>query len=263
MSPWAGTIIDTSRFNIIATTKLGNQSNVIVVGAHSDSVFAGPGIEDDGSGSIGILAVAKALSFFTIVHAVRFIWFTAEEAGLYGSKSYVNHLDDAQRQAIDLYLNFDMIASPNYMYAITSATNDEDENYDDGNDNDKDEPFQVMMEDIKFTFKDFFENAHLNYTSEPIAPNTDHWPFFEDGISVGGLFTGADTLKSPEHAEMFGGQAGIAYDACYHRACDNVTNLSHEAFEVSARGIAFAVGRYAGGKYDHNIDGPEDPGVTV
>jgi Zn-dependent M28 family amino/carboxypeptidase len=91
---------------------------VIHLGAHSDSVAAGPGINDNGSGSIGILEVAIQLAKFTINNAVRFSWWAAEEEGLLGSAAYVASLSQEELDKIRLYLNFDMIASPNFKYGI-------------------------------------------------------------------------------------------------------------------------------------------------
>lgn len=106
------------RYNVLATTKSGNQNEVLVLGAHTDSVAAGPGINDDGSGTIGILEVAKQLAKYKVHNAVRFGFWSGEEEGLLGSAYYINHLSTAEKKKIKLYLNFDMIASPNYAYGI-------------------------------------------------------------------------------------------------------------------------------------------------
>jgi Zn-dependent M28 family amino/carboxypeptidase len=71
-------------YNVIAETKAGDHENVIHVSGHSDSVTAGPGINDNGSGTISILEIAIQLTNFTVNNAVRFSWWTAEEAGLLG-----------------------------------------------------------------------------------------------------------------------------------------------------------------------------------
>lgn len=73
-------------YNVIAETKGGDHDNVIALGGHTDSVEAGPGINDNGSGSIGLLTVAKALINFSTTNAVRFLWFSAEEFGLLGAE---------------------------------------------------------------------------------------------------------------------------------------------------------------------------------
>ncbi|KAG8729224.1 hypothetical protein FRC12_021168, partial [Ceratobasidium sp. 428] len=104
--------------NVIANSKAGNQSNVVFIGAHLDSVAAGPGINDNGSGSVTVLELAIQLAKYKLNNAVRFAWWTAEEFGLVGSDYYVTNLSEAERKKISLYINLDMVASPNYVYAV-------------------------------------------------------------------------------------------------------------------------------------------------
>jgi hypothetical protein len=59
------------------------------------------------------------------------------------------------------------------------------------------------------------------------------------------MFTGADENTTEEEAIVFGGIAGVALDQCYHQACDNVTNLNTEAFELHAKVIAAPVATYS------------------
>ena len=99
--------------NVIATSTRGDPDNIIFLGAHSDSVEAGPGINDNGSGSAAILELAIRLSRYLITNTVRFGWWTGEEEGLLGSEHYVETLPAEEAMKIRLYLNFDMIASGN------------------------------------------------------------------------------------------------------------------------------------------------------
>ena len=102
-------------YNVLAETRRGDDSNVVMVGAHLDSVFEGPGINDNGSGSAAILEVALQMQKVRPTNTVRFAWWGAEESGLIGSDLYVNGLTAEERADIALYLNFDMIGSPNYV----------------------------------------------------------------------------------------------------------------------------------------------------
>jgi Zn-dependent M28 family amino/carboxypeptidase len=94
-------------------------------------------------------------------------------------------------------------------------------------------------------FENYFADADENSTATAFDGRSDYGPFLDVGIPAGGLFTGAEELKTEEETEMFGGEAGVALDACYHSACDNVTNLNMEAFELHAKAIAEAVAIYA------------------
>ena len=85
----AGVRIERTR-NVIAQTKTGSTSNVVMVGAHLDSVPEGPGINDNGSGVAAVLETALQLgSSPEVNNAVRFGFWGAEELGLLGSNNYV------------------------------------------------------------------------------------------------------------------------------------------------------------------------------
>ena len=103
--------------NVIAQTKTGSTTDVVMAGAHLDSVPEGPGINDNGSGVAAVLETAVQLGNSPHVHnAVRFGFWGAEELGLIGSRNYVESLDLDALKDIALYLNFDMLASPNPGY---------------------------------------------------------------------------------------------------------------------------------------------------
>lgn len=222
------------RYNVVAQTKGGNPQRVVALGAHSDSVNAGPGINDDGSGSIGILAVAKALTQFSLKNAVRFHWWTAEEYGLLGSEYYVAALNETEIDKIALYLNFDMTASPNYVHAIYDG---------DGS------AFNVSgptgSAEIESLFENFFSKRGLPSVPTAFDDRSDYGPFLDVDIPSGGIFTGAEENKTVKEAALFGGQAGVALDPCYHAACDNITNLATDAFEINTQAIAYAITSYA------------------
>lgn len=223
-----------STFNVLATTKGGDQQNRLALGAHTDSVLAGPGINDDGSGVVGVLEVAKALSKYEVKNAVTFGFWSGEEIGLLGSAFYVASLSAAEQAKIRGYLNFDMIASPNYIHAIYDG---------DGGAFNLTGP-AGSAEFEKF-LEDYFTAAGQNFTATAFDGRSDYGPFLDAGIPSGGTFTGAEELKTEEEVERFGGEAGVALDACYHAACDDVDNLALDAFELHSKAIAAAVAKYA------------------
>ncbi|KAK2758816.1 Leucyl aminopeptidase yscIV [Arachnomyces sp. PD_36] len=221
-------------YNIIATTKGGDQDNIVALGGHSDSVDAGPGINDDGSGIISNLVIAKALTQFSVKNAVRFAFWTAEEFGLLGSEYYVSNLTPDEAAKIRLYLNFDMIASPNYANMIYDG---------DGSAfNISGPPGSAQIEAL---FEDFYADQGLASKPTAFDGRSDYGPFLDVGIPSGGLFTGAEDIKTEEEAELFGGEAGVAYDINYHAAGDNMTNLALDAFGLNCNASAFAVATYA------------------
>jgi carboxypeptidase Q len=221
-------------WNVIAQTKGGDPENVVHLGAHSDSVKAGPGINDNGSGSLALLEIAEQLSRFNVNNAVRFSWWSGEEEGLLGSEAYVASLSTEELADIRLYLNFDMIASPNFVYAIYDG---------DGS------AFGIVgppgSAEAQKLFQVYFnETAELPSTASEFNGRSDYGPFLEAGIACGGLETGAEGIKTEEEAAIFGGTAGIAYDPNYHGAGDQVSNLAVEAWFENTKAIAHAVATY-------------------
>lgn len=221
--------------NVIAETKGGDKNNVLVVGAHSDSVAEGPGINDNGSGSVGILEVAIQLASFSVTNAVRFAWWSAEEIGLIGAENYVANLTDAEAQKIRLYLNFDMIASPNYVYEIYDG---------DGSSFNISGP--AGSAEAEKLFQDYLVNdAGVSFVPSAFDGRSDYGPFLEVDIAAGGLSTGADGIKTVEEAAIYGGTAGEIYDPNYHTDRDILANTNSSAWFELSKGIAHAVATYA------------------
>ncbi|ARE75329.1 M28 family metallopeptidase [Streptomyces sp. NPDC059558] len=225
-------------FNVIAETKGGDENNTVFLGAHLDSVAAGPGINDNGSGSAGILQVAQRLASEQkkVKNKVKFAWWSAEEFGLLGSEAYVAGLTDAQKKQIKLYLNFDMIASPNAAYFVY-----------DGDDSDATGagPGPAGSAQLEKGITDFLDSKKIPHEGTDFSGRSDYGPFIEVGIPSGGTFTGAEGIKTPEQAAKFGGQAGVAYDVNYHGKGDDITNIDQKALDINVDVIADAVGHYA------------------
>lgn len=225
---------DRVTFNVIAETKEGDHNNVVSLGGHTDSVEAGPGINDDGSGIIGNLVVARALTKYRVKNAVRFCFWTGEEFGLLGSEYYTSNLSQEELAKIRLYLNFDMIASPNYALMIYDG---------DGSAFNLTGPAGSAQ--IEKLFEKFYNSQKKAHIPTAFDGRSDYDGFISRGIPSGGLFTGAEGIKTQKEAEMFGGEAGVAYDVNYHAAGDNTTNLNHEAFLLNTKATAYAVATYA------------------
>ncbi|MEV6963189.1 M28 family metallopeptidase [Streptomyces sp. NPDC051207] len=225
-------------WNVVAETRGGDADNTVFLGAHLDSVAEGPGINDNGSGSAGILQVAQHLasSQDKIKNKVRFAWWSAEEFGLLGSEAYVASLTEEQKKQIKLYLNFDMIASPNAAYFVY-----------DGDDSDGvgSGAGPEGSAQIEKGITEFLDSKNIPHEGTDFSGRSDYGPFIEVGIPSGGTFTGAEGIKTEAQAAKFGGQAGVAYDVNYHAAGDDITNIDHKALDINIDVIANAVGHYA------------------
>ncbi|KAF1842536.1 Zn-dependent exopeptidase [Cucurbitaria berberidis CBS 394.84] len=220
--------------NVIAETKAGDHNNVIHVSGHSDSVYAGPGINDNGSGTISILEIALQLTNFTVNNAVRFSWWAAEEAGLLGAEYYVSKLSQAEKNKIRLMLDFDMMASPNFAYQIYDG---------DGSAYNLTGP--AGSAEAEHEFASYFDSIGLNHTEIEFDGRSDYGPFLEAGIAAGGIAGGAEGIKTEEEAEQFGGAAGVPYDVNYHEDGDTVNNLNLDAWIQFSRAIAHMTAKYA------------------
>ncbi|HVV12724.1 M28 family metallopeptidase [Amycolatopsis sp.] len=226
-----------SSYNVVAETKTGRKDNVVMAGAHLDSVPDGPGINDNGSGSATLLETALQLGGSPKVNnAVRFAFWSAEEFGLVGSTYYVDSLGFEQQLDIALYLNFDMIGSPNAAYFAY-----------DGDDSDGvgAGPGPYGSAQIEKTFVDYLSTRGIATEGTDFDGRSDYGEFIAVGIPAGGLFTGAEDLKTEAQAAKWGGQAGVPYDPCYHQACDDLGNVDRTALDRNADAVAFALGTYA------------------
>ncbi|MFE2453381.1 M28 family metallopeptidase [[Kitasatospora] papulosa] len=208
-------------YNLIADWPGGDPNQVLMAGSHLDSVTSGAGINDNGSGSAAVLETALAVSRAQPAPAkhLRFAWWGAEELGLVGSKYYVNNLATTERSKLAGYLNFDMIGSPNPGYFV----------YDD-------DPV------IEQTFKDYYAGLSIPTEIETEGDGrSDHAPFKNVGVPVGGLFSGADYTKTSAQAQKWGGTAGQAFDRCYHASCDTTANINDTALDRNSDAVAHAI----------------------
>ncbi|WP_328943588.1 M28 family metallopeptidase [Streptomyces sp. NBC_00250] len=237
--------------NVIAETKGGNAANTVMLGSHLDSVTAGPGINDNGSGSAGLLQTALELakSKDKVRNKVRFAWWSAEENGLLGSEHYVNNLTALDKSEIKLYLNFDMIASPNYGLFVYDGDNSDNVGAGAGP-----EGSAQLERDIT----GFMDKRGLPHEGTDFSGRSDYGPFIEVGIPSGGTFTGAEGIKTAAQAAKFGGTAGVAYDVNYHAKGDDLKNVDMKAFDANIKVIANAVGTYA-----HDISSLRKPVVST
>ena len=224
--------------NVIAELKGVNDSNVVMAGAHLDSVPAGAGINDNGSGSSALLELAQSIRKLKPQNTIRLAWWGAEESGLIGSTRYVNALSQAEKDRIALYLNFDMVGSPNYIFMVY-----------DGNESSWAAPAGVPIPDGSKQIEGLFESLYTKmgepYDDAQFSGRSDYQAFINNGIPSGGLFTGAEVIKTAQQASIWGGTAGESYDQCYHQACDDIDNLALKALDVNSDVISAAVLTYA------------------
>jgi len=227
---------ETRSRNVIAQTSTGNPDNVVFAGAHLDSVPEGPGINDNGSGTAALLEIAVRLGGAApVANAVRFGFWGAEEEGLIGSEAYVQGLGEADRDRIALYLNLDMVGSPNSGYYVLDG---------DGSDGGS-RPAPEGSAAIEKALVDALGAAGVQSRGTGLDGNSDYDPFTRAGIATGGLFTGAGEPMSPELAQLWGGDPNVPHDPCYHQACDRIDTIDRVALDRNADATAAVLARFA------------------
>jgi Zn-dependent M28 family amino/carboxypeptidase len=211
---------------------------VVMAGAHLDSVIEGPGINDNGSGSAAILETALMMANTKPENTIRFGWWAAEEQGLVGSADYVEGLSQAERDRIALYMNYDMVGSPNYIQMVYDA-----------DESTFPAPEGVTIPAGSTAIEDLYESYYTKigepYDDTEFSGRSDYEAFILNDIPSSGLFTGAEVPKTEEQQAIWGGVAGEAFDQCYHQACDDITNIDPHALEVNSDLIAFAMLTFA------------------
>jgi Zn-dependent M28 family amino/carboxypeptidase len=202
-----------------------------------------------GSGSAANLELALTLArlFQTSTYAkykyrIRFCWWGAEELGLLGAAYHVaqaksSNVTGERLSDYLINLNYDMLGSLNFMFGIY-----------DGRTASNSTPVAALAGSNKITesFRSWFEQENLpwNYTS--FDGRSDYGPFLAEGIVAGGLFSGADGIKSVAEQNYYeqmlgpglGGTAFVIHDPCYHRPCDVIANINSFGYEILVRGAA-------------------------
>ncbi|MFI0372256.1 M28 family peptidase [Actinomadura sp. 1N219] len=219
--------------NLIAEWPGGDANSVYMFGAHLDGVRAGPGSNDNATGSAALLETALTLAQTkpTMLNKVRFGWWTDEEQGLNGSEFYVARLAQTERSKIKGYFNFDMVGSPNAGYFIDN-----------------------LNSSLSANLKGYFDSINL-VPDEMGECCSDDGPFRNAGIATSFLSTGASATKSSAQAQKWGGTAGQAFDRCYHQACDAYpSNINTTALDRSADAIAWALWKTSVGQSNPSND---------
>ncbi|KAM5345657.1 hypothetical protein ACJ41O_011518 [Fusarium nematophilum] len=201
---------DRETWQVLADTKEGDPNNIVMLGAHLDSIQEGPGINDNGSGVATLLSIAGSFKKYTgFKNKIRFAFWGAEESGMIGSLHYASSLSEEEARKIRFYFNYDMVASPQPYYLVYADS-------------------EAHKAGAKFLF-DYLTEQGYPAEYAPFSSSSDYIGFLELGIPSSGIFTGA----------------GAPQDACYHTSCDGISNVNKEALAINARAAGFAAAQLA------------------
>jgi Zn-dependent M28 family amino/carboxypeptidase len=221
--------------NVIADSPRGDRDRTIVVGAHLDGVADGPGINDNGSGSSGILEIAEQVAKLKERpdNRLRFAFWGAEESGLVGSTAYVaEQVQNGGIEDIEANLNFDMIGSPNFVRFVYDGDLSDSAPPPGGAPNGSGQIEQMFLR--------HFQRQGLATDPTAFDGRSDYGPFIANGVPAGGLFTGAEQLKTQRQQQIYGGFAGMPFDPNYHEDGDTFFNLSYTALDQMSDAAAHA-----------------------
>ncbi|GAA2518874.1 M28 family peptidase [Pilimelia columellifera] len=193
-------------YNVLAEWPHGDANDVVMIGAHLDSVTAGPGINDDGSGTAAVLsnALAVAKADLRPTKRMRFGWWGAEEIGLIGSKHYVQTLSAAEKSKIKYYLNFDMVG---YKASKTWG-------------------IYNHSPEVSAMWKRHLDAKQVSTKAISWNGSSDHSSFASAGIKVSGI--------------------GVDEDPNYHTRGDTISNVGDKAIGISTNAIADVFWQLAG-----------------
>ena len=221
--------------NVIAQTRTGDRRRVVVLGAHLDSVRKGPGINGNGSGVAALLEIATRLGGSPPVrNVVRFAFWGSEEDDLEGSTHYVDTLSRAERDDILLYLNLDMLASPNPGYFVLG-----------GEGRSRSEHGPPGSAQVVWLLVEQLAATGVVARTVPLDRESDHVPFVDAGIPSAGVWTGDRGTKTRKQARRWGGRPGRPFDPYYHTARDRLDTIDRTALDHVTRAVAGAVCRVA------------------
>jgi Zn-dependent M28 family amino/carboxypeptidase len=212
-------VVDRFLPQVVAESRRGDPNRVVISGAHLDSVTAGPGINDDGSGVSTQLEAAEQIAKLGTPprYKLRFMFFGGEEDGLIGSNYYAANLSDAEASKVAVMLDYDMLASSNYARLVYDG---------DGNGEEGNPVGPPGSGEVENVFTRYFAERGMATQPIPFDGRSDYAGFINRGIPAGGIFAGAEAPKTAEQVALFGGVQGEQLDPCYHEDCDTYATLT-------------------------------------
>ncbi|GAA3727741.1 aminopeptidase PaaP [Plantactinospora mayteni] len=225
--------------NVVAQTGTGDPDEVVMLGTHLDTPAGSPGLNSSGSGSAVLLELAVRLADLRPPHAVRFAWWSSHAGYASGATHYAYTLPPAEVDRIAAYLNADSLASPNHVSGVLDGSGHRPEL---AGRHGRGGAAVADSARIERLLRGYLSRNGHGAVEVALSGRFDSHPFAVFGVPVGGLFGGAEGIKTRREQRMFGGRAGAPYDPCHGRACDVVAHLDPEPLTLHAEALAYTAG---------------------
>ena len=220
-------------WNVVATQKpydrrdKNNTNEIVCITAHHDSVALAPGANDNASGTVAMLEIARAMKGLDIDKEIRFIACGSEEVGLLGSKAYVASLTEDEKSRVVGSFNMDMVATA-YSTAekncteLAVYTNSGEEN--------------AVTDAMSLAGKRLacLSTDEVEYNGDYDGPmgSSDHVPFEAAGMPAS-LFINVDPALK--------GNPRSAIEPYYHKPTDVMANVTKDRLERTIKLVGLAV----------------------
>lgn len=228
----------------------GKSSDVIMFGAHYDSVEMGPGINDNATGVAILLEMALAAKKTNIQpeKTIRIAFWDAEELGVLGSPAYIKNLSEPEKKKISSYINIDMVGTKDPEIIILDGDGSSipplKEDFKKAGISDKEienilggmpkaHPGSAELEKI---VEEYLKSKKILYKDDLMTSlSTDTIPFFQLSPTTGIVMTHPTTEANDV----------LLFAPCYHQACDNISNVDKKSFNIALGLVAHMVDKLA------------------
>ena len=183
----------------------------------------------------------------TVGHAIRLL---RQDAMAHDLARDLDENDPEALENLGLYVNYDVVASPNYVIGVRDAN---ESTYD------ARVPVPAGSIEAERVFTHYFDSIGQPWVDTAFAGRSEGMAFIELGIPTAGLSSGADGSKTAAEAEMFGGTAWLMYDPNNHTLADDLSNVNVTALGIMSKAIGFTTGTFA---YDTSMVNGKSSGTS-
>ncbi|EXB28138.1 M42 glutamyl aminopeptidase family protein [Acinetobacter baumannii 1437282] len=231
--------------NIIVEIPGESKQDIILLGAHYDSVKMGPGINDNASGVALLLELMAQLSQQKIKpkHSIHLAFWDSEEVGIAGSQAYVKKLSAEQLKAIKAYINVDMVgtkdpeiliadgdkSSVDEMEKMLKERGMQEQDYKPLLDGLRSIPSHSGDLALENTLKEFFKAKNLKIKEDVATLTASDTAPFLGKVPVTSVILFNEQMKGDE----------LEFAPCYHKACDTIEQVDPKSMQLAGDAVVY------------------------